>query len=82
MKKVILLSLTALTISFTSCRDKKETSEVETEVETIIEEAKENGSEIDVSEEGDKIKIESPDGDETKIKMDEDGIKIKTDDNN
>ena len=80
MKKIAFIALAALAITFTSCRDqeKKEMSETE----TIIEEARENGSEIDVSDDGTKVKIEAPNGDETKIKMKDDGVKIKTDDNN
>lgn len=77
MKKVALITLAAIAISFTSCRDDKKT-----ETETIIEEAQDNGAEIDMDEEGDKVKIENPDGSEVKIKTDDDGdLKIKTDDN-
>ncbi len=77
MKKIVLVALAAIAISFTSCRDTEKTK-----AETIIEEAQDNDAEIDVSDDGDKIKIEAPNGDETKIKMKDDGVKIKTDDNN
>lgn len=77
MKKVAFIALAAIAVSFTSCRDDKKT-----ETETIIEEARVNGAEIDVKDGGDKVKIENPDGSETKIKTDDDGdVKIKTDDN-
>ena len=77
MKKVAFIALAALTISFTSCRDDKKT-----ETEAILEEAQDNGAEIDIEDDGDKIKIENPDGSEVKIKTDDDGdLKIKTDDN-
>jgi hypothetical protein len=80
MKKVTILVLALMAISFTSCRDQEK--EEMSETETIIQEARDNGSEIDVSDDGTKVKIEAPNGDETKIKMDDDGVKIKTDDNN
>lgn len=76
MKKIALITLAAVAISFTSCRDDKKT-----ETETIIEEARDNGAEIDVKDGGDKIKIENPDGSEVKIKTDDGDVKIKTDDN-
>ena len=69
MKKVVLLALTALFISFASCRDKKEDVSAS---EALIEEMQEDGADIKVKQ----------DGDETKIKMetDEKSVKIKTED--
>ena len=67
MKKVFLIVL-FLTVSFSSCREKNET----TETEEIIKEMKEDGAEV-------KVKT---DGDETKIKMETETkeVKIKTED--
>ncbi len=80
MKKSILSILfLSLTLVFAvSCRDvdDKETAQEE-EVEALIEEA----DNVEVKE--DKVKLESPDGSETKVKYDENGEieKVKTDDN-
>lgn len=66
-------------ISFTSCRDTEE----KTQKEQLIEEAQEDNANIEVKNNGDKVKIKNADGSETKIKTDDDGdVKIKTDDNN
>lgn len=69
MKKVILVALSAMFISFASCREKKEDM---TESEALIEEMQEEGADMKVKK----------DGDETKIKMetDEKSVKIKTED--
>ncbi|OAB75964.1 hypothetical protein [Cochleicola gelatinilyticus] len=78
MKKVALITLSALflSVSFTSCREQK------TESEQLIEEMKEDGAEIDVSDDGQKVKMET-ENKEVKIKTDDEGnTKIKTDDNN
>lgn len=80
MKKILILGVAALTVSlsFTSCRDTEE----KTQTEQLIEEAQEEGANIEIKDGGDKIKIENADGSETKIKTDDDGdVKIKTDDN-
>jgi len=80
MKKSVLTVLfLSLTFVFTvSCRDvdDKETAQEE-KVEALIEEA----DNVEVKK--DKVKLESPDGSETKVKYDENGEieKVKTDDN-
>jgi len=79
MKKNIFLLASALifTFSFTSCRENKEVSTDE----TIIEEMQNDGAEIKVKDDGDKIKMDNGEK-EVKIKTDDDGnVKIKTDDN-
>ena len=58
-----MLSAT-LAVTFTSCRDTEE----KTQKEQIIEEAQEDGANIEVKDGGDKVKIENADGSETKIK--------------
>ncbi len=80
MKKSILTVLfLSLTLVFAvSCRDVDDKdSAQEEEVEALIEEA----DNVEVKE--DKVKLESPDGSETKVKYDENGEieKVKTDDN-
>lgn len=79
MKKVTLLALTALLISFTSCRDQ----EKKTEAEALIEEMKEDGADIKIKEDGDekKIKMET-DEKEVKIKTEDGETKIKVDEDN
>ena len=80
MKKSVLTVLfLSLTLVFAvSCRDvdDKETAQEE-KVEALIEEA----DNVEVKE--DKVKLESPDGSQTKVKYDENGEieKVKTDDN-
>jgi len=78
MKKVAIIALSALFIgaSFTSCRDTEKSQK-----EEIIEEAQADGSEIEIKDGGDKVKIEKANGDEIKIKTDDGDVKIKTDDN-
>lgn len=68
MKKVLILSLSLLflTVSFTSCRDQKDTAETE----EIIKEMKEDGAEIKVKTDGDEKKI--------KMETEEKEVKIKT----
>lgn len=80
MKKSILTVLfLSLTLVFAvGCRDVDDKdSAQEEEVEALIEEA----DNVEVKE--DKVKLESPDGSETKVKYDENGEieKVKTDDN-
>lgn len=63
-------------LSLTSCRE-EEPQTKEEQAEELIEEGEVT------KEKEDKVKLESPDGSETKIKYDENGEveKIKTDDN-
>ncbi len=73
MKKLTLIALFAgfLTISLSSCRDKK------TNKEEVIEEMQDKGADIQVKDDGDKIKMETED-EKVKIKTDDDGnVKIK-----
>ena len=59
-----------MTLSLTSCRE-------ETEKEKIINEMKDQGADIEVSRDGDKIKMETENR-KVKIKTDDDGeVKIK-----
>jgi len=80
MKKVLLVTLSALflNVSFSSCREKNETAETE----EIIKEMKEDGAEIEVKVDGDekKIKMETEEK-EVKIKTEggETKVKIETD---
>ncbi|NND88788.1 MAG: hypothetical protein HKM28_06040 [Flavobacteriaceae bacterium] len=71
------LALAVFAFGLISCEEKKE----RTESQEIIEEAREEGAEIDIKENGDKVKIEKANGDEVKIKKDDGDLKIKTDDN-
>ena len=67
-----------IALAVTNCRDVEDSKTAQEEkVENLIEEA----DNVEVKE--DKIKLESPDGSETKVKYDENGEieKIKTDDN-
>ncbi len=80
MKHLIKVSIAilAMTATLSSCRDAEdEKTETEMEVEQMIDDA----DKVEVKD--DKIKVESPDGSETKIKYDENGEieKVKTDDN-
>ncbi|SDB55171.1 hypothetical protein SAMN03097699_2082 [Flavobacteriaceae bacterium MAR_2010_188] len=71
MKKVFFLIMMSLFVStsFLSCREKSEK-------EKLIEEMKDEGADIDVSEDGDKIKMETDDK-SVKIKEDDGDTKIK-----
>lgn len=72
MKKVIFMSFMALCMatSFTSCRE-------QSEKEKVMDEMRDEGADIDVSEDGDKIKMETENR-EVKIKTDDEGdVKIK-----
>ncbi len=77
--KTLKITFATLLIAFTltSCREQTEAEKMEEQAEELIENAE------DAKIKDDKVKIESPDGSETKIKYDEDGNveKIKTDDN-
>lgn len=73
MKKLTMMALFAafLTISLSSCRDQK------THEEKVIEKMQDKGADVDVSRDGDKIKMETND-EKVKIKTDDDGnTKIK-----
>lgn len=73
MRKLTMMALFAafLTISLSSCRDQK------TQEEKVIEKMQDKGADVDVSQDGDKIKMETAD-EKVKIKTDDDGnTKIK-----
>lgn len=81
MKKLFLITLSALmfTIIFSSCRDKKET----TETEEIIKEMKEDGAEVKVKTDGDETKIKmETENKEVKIKTEEGESKVKVETDN
>lgn len=72
MKKVIFMSFMALflSVSVSSCREK-------TEKEKVIDEMEDAGADVEVSKDGDKIKMETENR-EVKIKTDDEGdVKIK-----
>lgn len=75
MKKLAYILILALFVglNFTSCREK-------TQEEKLIQEMKDQGAEIKVKDDGDKIKMETED---TKVKIKKDGeetkIKVKED---
>ncbi len=71
--KIAIAALGIMAVSLTSCKEKK------TEAEQLKDEMREEGAEI--KEKDGKFKAEAPDGTEVKIKTDEDGTKIKVDDN-
>ncbi|PKA83316.1 hypothetical protein ATE92_1468 [Ulvibacter sp. MAR_2010_11] len=78
MKKIALITLTALFIgaSFTSCREQK------SEKETLIEEMQEDGADIKVKTDGDETKIKMETDDKSVKIKEEDGeskMKVKTD---
>jgi hypothetical protein len=66
-----------LAAGFVSCRNEKEQKETETtEVERMMSDP---NNEVEVKDGGDKIKIETPEGDEIKIKKDDGEYKKKVD---
>ena len=72
MKKVVFTSFIALflSLSLTSCRE-------QTEKERVIDEMNDQGADVEVKRDGDKIKMET-DNKKVKIKTDSDGnVKIK-----
>ncbi len=74
MKKLIMLAFFAgfLTLSVSSCRDNKKTQE-----DALIEEMQDKGADIQVKDDGKKIKMET-ETEKAKIKTDDDGnTKIK-----
>ncbi|MCP9200030.1 hypothetical protein MKO06_08935 [Gramella sp. GC03-9] len=64
-----------LSLAFVSCRNAANEEE-KSEVEQMMEDP---NNEVKVKDGGDKIKIETPEGDEIKIKKDEDEYKKKVD---
>lgn len=68
---VLLLSL-----AFVSCRENEDTEEEKSEVERMMEDPE---NKVEVKDGGDKIKIETPEGDEIKIKKDDGEYKKKVD---
>ena len=68
---VLLLSL-----AFVSCRENEDTEEEKSEVERMMEDP---DNKVEVKDGGDKIKIETPEGDEIKIKKDDGEYKKKVD---
>ncbi|MAP80128.1 MAG: hypothetical protein CL526_03460 [Aequorivita sp.] len=85
MKKIKLILVFAIfsTLIFTSCREQAKEEEI-SETETLIQEMREEGADIEVkSDDGEsKIKMET-ENKEVKIKTDEDGdskVKVDVDD--
>ena len=78
MKYLFKSSLILLVISlgFVSCRNSDKDSEEKTEVQRMMEDP---DNEVEVKDGGDKIKIETPEGDEIKIKTDDEEYKKKVD---
>ena len=64
-----------LSIAFVSCRNENEEEE-KSEVERMMEDP---DNKVEVKDGGDKIKIETPEGDEIKIKKDDGEYKKKVD---
>ncbi|SDR89642.1 hypothetical protein [Gramella sp. MAR_2010_147] len=69
------LLLLAFSVSLVSCRNEDDDSE-KTEVERLMADP---NNKVEVKDGGDKIKIETADGDEIKIKKDEGEYKKKVD---
>ena len=70
------LFILVLSLSFISCRDTEDDNEEKSEVERMMEDPDNN---VEVKDGGDKIKIETPEGDEIKIKKDDGEYKKKVD---
>ena len=70
------LILLALSLVFSACRNTDNENEEKTEVQRMMEDP---DNEVDVKDGGDKIKIETPEGDEIKIKKDDGEYKKKID---
>lgn len=77
MKNLIKNSLLILmlSIAFVSCRNESDDEE-KSEVERMMEDP---NNKVEVKDGGDKIKIETPEGDEIKIKKDDGEYKKKVD---
>lgn len=78
MKYLIKSSLLILAFSFflTSCRDTEAEENEKSEVQQLMEDP---DNKVEVKDGGDKIKIETPEGDEIKIKKDDGEYKKKVD---
>lgn len=70
------LLILALSIGFVSCRNTDNEDKEKTEVERMMDDP---DNKVKVKEGGDKIKIETPEGDEIKIKKDDGEYKKKVD---
>lgn len=73
-KNIVLVLL--LSLALVSCRDEQDTEEEKSEVERMMEDP---NNKVEVKDGGDKIKIETPEGDEIKIKKDDGEYKKKVD---
>ena len=73
-KNIALVLL--LSLALVSCRDEQDTEEEKSEVERMMEDP---DNKVEVKDGGDKIKIETPEGDEIKIKKDDGEYKKKVD---
>ncbi|WP_298526432.1 hypothetical protein [uncultured Christiangramia sp.] len=73
-KNIALVLL--LSLALVSCRDEQDTEEEKSEVERMMEDP---NNKVEVKDGGDKIKIETPEGDEIKIKKDDGEYKKKVD---
>ena len=78
MKYLIKSSLILLAVSlgFVSCRNTDEDNQEKTEVELMMDDP---DNEVKIKDGGDKIKIETPEGTEVKIKKDDGEYKQKID---
>ncbi|WP_300436281.1 hypothetical protein [Christiangramia sp.] len=65
-----------LSLVFTSCRNTDNEDDKKTEVERLMEDP---NNKVEVKDGGDKVKIETPEGDEIKIKKDDGEYKKKID---
>ncbi len=69
------LLILALSVGFVSCRNEEDDKD-KTEVERMMEDP---DNKVEVKDGGDKVKIETPEGDEIKIKKDDGEYKKKVD---
>ncbi len=70
------LFILALSLGFVSCRNTETRDEEKTEVQRMMEDP---NNKVEVKDGGEKIKIETPAGDEIKIKKDDGEYKKKVD---
>ncbi len=70
------LFILVLSLGFVSCRNTDNEEKEKTEVERMMEDPE---NKVEVKDGGDKIKIETPEGDEIKIKQDDGEYKKKID---
>ena len=70
------LFILALSLGFVSCRNSDDEEKEKSEVERMMEDP---DNKVEVKDGGDKIKIETPEGDEIKIKTDDGEYKKKVD---